>query len=446
MSKTTSISPAPGSSQAPPAPASPVTTAPIAAPSIPIEKTRSAGWYLQQGLKALASLRFTVVLFVLSLLLVFFGTLAQIDNGIWTVVNGYFRWFWVWVPFRLFGQFGGVFFEFLGFPRGMNIPGSFPFPGGLTLGILLLVNLLAAHAIRFKLSWKRSGIFLIHGGLILMLLGEFIAYFSVEGRMTIEEGETTNAVVVPRQTELAVIRPDDTNKDLDRVTVVPSDILRSGVVKSDELPFDVEVVKWFVNGAVRDARPDDSNPATKGIGLDTVAYERGEVSGVDSNQSVEVPACYLKVTKKDGSDLGTWLMWAAFKRGQPITVDGKTYEVALRLKQSYKPFSMKLLEFRFDRYAGTETPKNFSSKVHLLDPETGDDRDVVIRMNEPLRHRGETFYQADWNKETEHGTVLQVVRNPGWLLPYFSCAIVSLGMILHFGLNLATFLQRRSGS
>jgi hypothetical protein len=68
---------------------------------------------------------------------------------------------------------------------------------------------------------------------------------------------------------------------------------------------------------------------------------------------------------------------------------------------------------------------------------------VLIRMNEPMRHRGETYYQADWNKATERGTVLQVVRNPGWQLPYWSCGIVALGMIIHFGLNLSTFLQRR---
>ena len=65
-------------------------------------------------------------------------------------------------------------------------------------------------------------------------------------------------------------------------------------------------------------------------------------------------------------------------------------------------------------------------------------------MNEPLRHRGETFYQASWNEKTEKGTVLQVVRNPGWLMPYFSCAIVSIGMLVHFGIGLISFLERRA--
>jgi hypothetical protein len=65
-------------------------------------------------------------------------------------------------------------------------------------------------------------------------------------------------------------------------------------------------------------------------------------------------------------------------------------------------------------------------------------------MNEPMRYGGETFYQADFDKETEKGTVLQVVRNPAWLIPYISCALVTLGMAVHFGLGLTSFLSRRA--
>ena len=65
-------------------------------------------------------------------------------------------------------------------------------------------------------------------------------------------------------------------------------------------------------------------------------------------------------------------------------------------------------------------------------------------MNEPLRYRGETFYQADFDKKTETQTILQVVRNPGWLLPYISCFLVTLGMMTHFGITLVNFLRRRA--
>ena len=39
-------------------------------------------------------------------------------------------------------------------------------------------------------------------------------------------------------------------------------------------------------------------------------------------------------------------------------------------------------------------------------------------------------------------TGLQVVKNPGWLLPYFSCFFVALGMLIHFGIHLVGFVSR----
>src|SRR5438105_3404222 len=64
---------------------------------------------LRALLMAVASLRITVVLFALSLVLVFLGTLAQVDVGIWTVVNHYFRTGIAWIPFQVFVRFGQVF-------------------------------------------------------------------------------------------------------------------------------------------------------------------------------------------------------------------------------------------------------------------------------------------------------------------------------------------------
>ena len=64
-------------------------------------------------------------------------------------------------------------------------------------------------------------------------------------------------------------------------------------------------------------------------------------------------------------------------------------------------------------------------------------------MNHPLRHAGETFYQSGF-LPNDQGTILQVVRNPGWLLPYISCILVAGGMLIHFGIHLTGFLRRRS--
>jgi hypothetical protein len=64
-------------------------------------------------------------------------------------------------------------------------------------------------------------------------------------------------------------------------------------------------------------------------------------------------------------------------------------------------------------------------------------------MNSPLRYAGETFYQADWDKEDEKGTILQVVHNPSWLTPYFACVMVAAGLIVQFLTHLVGFARKR---
>jgi hypothetical protein len=398
---------------------------------------RSVGHQLRRMLMPLASLKITVTLFALSLVLVFVGTLAQVDGGIWTIVHNYFRSFFVWVPLQLF------------VPRSVHLPGGFPFPGGYIIGGGLLINLLAAHTVRFKLSWKRSGIILLHGGVIVLLLGELITgLFSVEARMTIDEGDSSNYVEDSRNYELAVIDRSDPANDL--VVSIPGALLRDGeTIRDDRLPFTIEVKQYMANSAL-DKDPKQTAPATNGLGLRVRVDPRKEVTGTDTEQASDIPSAYVTLRPKNGGEpLGTYLvsLWfsAAFKvPPQTVVVDGKTYGIDLRFRREYKPYKLRLIEFRFDRYPGTEIAMNFSSLVRLIDPELGADREVLIRMNEPLRHRGETFYQSSFDKDTEKATVLQVVRNPGALLPYVACGMVFFGMLFHFGLHLVGFLGRRA--
>ena len=160
-------------------------------------------------LAALASLRLTVALFALAMCLIFAGTLAQVNQGIWPTIDGYFRSPVAWIELQLF------------VPQQLaTVPGSLPFPGGFLLAGLLIVNLLAAHAIRFRLAARRIGIIVLHAGLILLLVGEFVTGLAAdEGMMSIDVGGSANFVEDVREVELAIV--ETSRPDRDRVVAVP---------------------------------------------------------------------------------------------------------------------------------------------------------------------------------------------------------------------------------
>src|SRR5206468_527951 len=120
-----------------------------------------------------------------------------------------------------------------------------------------------------------------------------------------------------------------------------------------------------------------------------------------------------------------------------VPVGDATYRMTLRQARLYKPYSVRLDKFRFDRYVGTDKPKNYSSDVRVFDADGNQVREQHIAMNEPMRYAGETFYQANFDK-TETTTILQVVKNPGLInfglfyasVDYIACAFVGIGLLL----------------
>ena len=431
--------------------------APAVAAPVPV-KPKAKPWTAMRVLQLAASLRITVVLFVLSLMLVFFGTLAQIDSGIWTVVARYFRSFGVMVPLQLLVKFGQVFF---GVPESVRLPEwcKLPFFGGTTLGLLLLVNLLAAHAVRFKLSAKRAGILAIHAGLIILMLGELgTGLFAVEQRMSIATGETVNFTDTNNRVELAFLAPDPDDAKQDLVVVVPQRLLqKKGRISSPDLPVDIEVVDFWKNSRMvtsADKKDTFPNERTTLGGITFGIVNEKESAGVEVEAREDMPS--VKVVfydKETGEEIGKERFYSLWYYGnmhsrayefepQTVEVAKKSYLVELRPRREYKPYAITLEKFSHDVYPGTDTPKNFSSQVQL-ETTAGHRRGYTISMNNPLFYAGETMYQSSFFPG-DKGTVLQVVRNPVWWMPYLSCFLVTVGMIVHFGVNLVSFLQKRA--
>ena len=130
-----------------------------------------------------------------------------------------------------------------------------------------------------------------------------------------------------------------------------------------------------------------------------------------------------------------------------VQVKGRAFELYFRnrrepaVSESGAPYAVTLLDFVHERYEGTQTPKDFSSEIRLVNEGDGIDRELRIWMNNPLRYARRTFYQSGYLPD-DGGTVLQVVRNDSWMIPYLSCMIVFIGMVAQFGLSLKRMRKR----
>ena len=164
-----------------------------------------------------------------------------------------------------------------------------------------------------------------------------------------------------------------------------------------------------------------------------------------AQDEVNTATAFIEVLGPDGS-LGTWLVSnILYERFPPqmVRAGDRSWEIALRFKRSYHPFTVELIDFSHDKYPGTDIPHNFSSEVrirHHEDPSKN--RKALIYMNHPLRYEGLTFYQASFaNQDTT--SIFQVVRNPGWMLPYISVLLMAAGLVVQFGMHFFKFLRKR---
>ena len=383
----------------------------------------------------LTSLKLTVVCLTLGIALVFLGTVAQVNEGLYLAQNRWFRSFFIWWA-----------------PPGADW--SLPiFPGGYLVGTTLLVNLTMAHIKRFQMTWKKLGIHVTHTGVILLLVGQLATdLLSRETQMSFAEGETRSYSASSMSCELAFVTSSDNPGEEDVVAIPQSLLARQHEIAHEKLPFKIHVRHYHVNSRVRQRAPmvDTNAPsATAGFGPKLTLLPVAETKTMDERN---LPAVVFELIGPQGS-LGTWLAQPSVDE-QEVAVGARTWRVALRFERYYHPFSVQLLKTTHEVYPGTATPSNpngipkhFQSRVRMENPQRRESREVDIFMNNPLRYEGLTFFQyqmgADEVDRNRGTSVLQVVRNPSWLTPYVACGLVGGGLVIQFMMHLAGFIRKR---
>lgn len=392
---------------------------------------------LNQIIKFFTSLKLTVTCLAFFLIIVFVGTMAQVDKGLYQVQELYFKSLLIyWGP--------------------ENADWKIPvLPGGYLVGVFLMINLIAAFLARFKFTKKKFGIYITHGGLILLLLGQvFTDVLSRESAMEIQEGGTSSHSEDFKLDEWVLI--DQSNPAEDKVYSISDTLLASNkgsVIADSSIPFKVKIHDYWNNVSLTGSLVDENG--NQKTGYTKVEAKTGfpevylkPLPPVTSMDSRDMKASIVELLDGETS-LGKWLV-ASRLEAQKFQHNGKEYSIDMRAKRYYKDFSLTLLRATHDKYTGTELPKNFASRVRLKNENTGEDREVLIYMNHPLRYQGLTFFQHQMTagevvrrSGMTPSSVFQVVKNPTWLTPYFACLMVGLGLLVQFTIHLLAFVKKR---
>ena len=332
--------------------------------------------------------------------LVVIGTLAQREQGLFIAQQKYFSSWFTWL-------------------------GMLPIPSGRLIMMIMLVNLSCYFFRPHIFTKNKLGITIVHSGVILLLLGGGLtAIFSSEGNMVIQEGTTVNFVEDYYLKEFAVV--NTSNDDFDEFVVFDAPLLYGGeVLKESSIPFIIKVLEFYDNcdPLPRLYRGDES---LKGMAKNFYLERKKNEKEFEQNISGIVYEIFDSNSENDGIYIG----YLGQPVSQTININDTEYFLFLRRHRTYLPFKINLVDFKKVLHPGTNIAKSYSSDIFLID--TDITRRVLIQMNEPLRHRGYTFYQASFvENENSDTSVLAAVKNHGRLFPYISTIIMCLGLLFH---------------
>lgn len=163
-----------------------------------------------------------------------------------------------------------------------------------------------------------------------------------------------------------------------------------------------------------------------------------------------IPAVRMKLSK-DGESDERWLQLAITTDLKPMQgatetflLGQKGYQVWFDVDRKPLPFDIELVDFRRRYDPGVSQVRSYESDVLLTDESQQIDRkEVTIAMNEPLTHRGYTFYQSSFDPPSDTSgkfvSIFNVRYDPTWGIVYLGCLMVVLGTFLQFYMRAGVF-------
>lgn len=122
--------------------------------------------------------------------------------------------------------------------------------------------------------------------------------------------------------------------------------------------------------------------------------------------------------------------WVGLNSVLKLFTDVNVYMLTFGNKRIDLGFDLELKKFEVGRYQGTMRAASYSSLVKY-----GDNQEVLISMNNPLKYKGYTFYQASFSQDDSGkpvASILSVNKDPGRPIKYLGSFLIVLGSIMLF--------------
>jgi hypothetical protein len=381
------------------------------------------------------SFKLATVVLVLMTVVTLLGTLGQVEHGLHAAKEKYFH-------------------SFLFTERIFGVPVLLP--GGLVLMILLFVNMTLGAIVKVKKRWKGAGLLISHIGMLMLLAGGFVTWaFSTDGYRALYPGMSSNRVESYREWQLEIL-PLSKEGVAEKAWIYPAEYLETmqsdeqRIIHAESLPFDV-----VINGYSPNATPIPTS-APMAAGVTGKEIDGFKLSPQKPSKEAEqnLPGCFLEIRPRDGGAPIEAMLWAGSYRFDPrekpmpfsFTVGDQLYGALLVKKSWTVPFTVKLDEFIFERHPGVMTARNYESRVTRVE-EGQTDKPLEIKMNEPMRHAGFTFFQESFGPSgsqpgDEMFSQFAVANNPADQWPLYSLIVTGVGLGVHFLIMLVNFTTR----
>lgn len=293
--------------------------------------------------------------------------------------------------------------------------------------ILFAMNLCVCLLNRFSLRRRSLGSFISHLSILVILSGALIGmFYGQKGYIQIKEGEEANSFISQnKRVDLGFsIRLNDFiyNENIDPKEKLLIFLSSKETVcsMSDSVKLDKgeKLIAQIPTDIGTEANIGDTGYRIKVLRytpdfvMDTVTKQVVSRSGAPNN-----PALKLKVKDKSGNVKVVW--------------------VFARFPDMHQAPGSKL---KFVYNWVVRRPKDFISKVSILK----EGKEIInqdIRVNEPLRFLGYTFFQSSYDVEDLSWTGLQAVNDPGVPVIYLGFVLLIFGLVMIFYITPLT--QRR---